>query len=475
MATLADTLLLEVLKACEQSNPDPLYPVAYAAYSGLDRDLLDEALDHLRLRGLVRFTDWVQGKGQGYAITSQGTMVLQNPSLLRRVQPQVPAPELTRPADRSDSPWSRGEAVRDALVNPVRPVVTMTLFSANIIIFVMGMVPALQNELRLGQLGDLVPFDVLVRRQWWRILTYAFLHAGFLHVAVNMYALYSMGPLLESMWGSVRFLVLYLVAAFVGGCAVLLGNPMIATVGASGALCGLLTSLGVWILLNKNALPPQLVSNGMRTVVINLVLMTIISTQGGISWQCHLGGAIGGAVVSVPLNYHRFGQGWQKILGLIGTIAVPLAALGFVVQYQEKALSEPQKVQRDLYPIFWAAEKKAAAVCNSIAVPLFKDWGKTIDKTGLAEAREAFKEVQQHLQEAVRIFDQAGPYKDKRVIQTVQRGRDYLEEWLKFFTIFSKTIEKPPPWPPSLKTPYPINVELLPKLASRWKNPNSCL
>src|SRR5208283_5640246 len=89
MAHLADELLVEILKACDQAAPEPLYPVAFATHSGLDRALLDEALDHLRLDGLVRFTDWVQGQGQGYTLTSEGSHVLDNPRLLR--QSRVPA------------------------------------------------------------------------------------------------------------------------------------------------------------------------------------------------------------------------------------------------------------------------------------------------------------------------------------------------------------------------------------------------
>src|ERR1700693_1515466 len=97
MAEIADELLLEVLKASAQSSPEPLYPAAFAAYSGLERNLLDQALDYLRLRGLVAFTDWVQGKGQGYALTSEGDKVLQNPRLLKRAQPITPAPSLSPP------------------------------------------------------------------------------------------------------------------------------------------------------------------------------------------------------------------------------------------------------------------------------------------------------------------------------------------------------------------------------------------
>src|SRR5262245_9000173 len=93
----AEALLMEVLKACNAASPAPMYPMEFAAQSGLERAILDEALDHLRLRGLVRLTDWVQGKGQGYALTSQGAMALQDPKVLKRAPvPQEEAPEPAR-------------------------------------------------------------------------------------------------------------------------------------------------------------------------------------------------------------------------------------------------------------------------------------------------------------------------------------------------------------------------------------------
>jgi hypothetical protein len=214
MADLADELLLEVLKACARSSPDPLYPGDFAAYSGLDRALLDKALDHLRLRELARLTDWVQGKGQGYALTSQGALVLQNPALLRK--PHIPdrARAVDAPPDRSESPWERGEAVREALLNPRRPVVCMTLLTLNLIMFAVGMYLAWRqgvvdeylsfrsgnpnvNQIR-RDLGALDPHEVLILNQWWRILAYAFVHGGLIHLIMNMYFLYSLGPLVET-------------------------------------------------------------------------------------------------------------------------------------------------------------------------------------------------------------------------------------------------------------------------------------
>ncbi len=158
--------------------------------------------------------------------------MVQNPALLRRAQPQVPPP-LTRPPD-SDSHWDRGEAIRATLINPSRPIVTMSLLAINIMVFLACQFPALVNGQNLTNLGELSMADVAVKKEWWRILSYAFLHANWLHLASNMYGLFIIGPILETMWGSTRYLVLYLVSAVVGGCAVILTGTLNPTVGASG-------------------------------------------------------------------------------------------------------------------------------------------------------------------------------------------------------------------------------------------------
>ena len=448
MATLADELLLEVLKACAAG---PLYPVEFASYSGLDRATLDEALDHLRLRGLVRFTDWQRDKGQGYTITSQGTLVLQNPRLLRRA-PAAPAePAPARQLERGDRPWARGEAVRETLLNPIRPVACMTLLGLNILVFAIGWFMAvrqgasaeeylfkpgnMQVELTQEKLGSLNQRDVLVGNQWWRLLSYAFVHAGILHIGMNMYFLFSLGPLLETLWGSARFLWLYLVAALWGGCAVMLTQR--AAVGASGALCGLLTSLGVWVYLNRRHLPGNLVSNWMRVVFINCILIAVISSLPAVSWEGHLGGAIGGALVSLPLNFQRFDRGLRKFLGLAGALAVPVIGVAVVGLY----------LRHDLSFQFHAAEERAVTAFYSNATSLLQSWDKGHDTADVEAAKAAFASAQRQLEQTLRAFDEAAPIQDQGIADSVARARSYLAEWAKFFTAFEKVLGQPQPWP----------------------------
>src|SRR5262249_50226817 len=103
-------------------------------------------------------------------------------------------------------------------------------------------------------------------------------------------------------------------------------------VGASGGICGLLGSMGVWVMLNRAFLPQKLVSDWMRNILMNVLLIAFISMVPGVSWGGHLGGGLAGAVVSVPLNLTRFGRGAQRWLGWVGVAAVPAVSVALLLR-----------------------------------------------------------------------------------------------------------------------------------------------
>ncbi len=91
----------------------------------------------------------------------------------------------------------------------------------------------------------LVPADVVTRFSVWELGTYLFLHAGFFHILFNMLALWFFGKDLEDIWGTRRFLQFYFFCGVGSGLFVVLGNylfgsPLIPTIGASGAIYGIL-------------------------------------------------------------------------------------------------------------------------------------------------------------------------------------------------------------------------------------------
>jgi membrane associated rhomboid family serine protease len=127
--------------------------------------------------------------------------------------------------------------------------------------------------------------------EWWRIITAGFLHAGLLHIAFNMYFLYFLGTLLEPSIGKLRFGIIYFVSLVGGSFGVLLLDPNSATVGASGAVFGM---MGAAILaMRARGIDPMQSGLGI-TLLLNLGITFLIP---GISIGGHLGGLFAGGIV----------------------------------------------------------------------------------------------------------------------------------------------------------------------------------
>ena len=164
---------------------------------------------------------------------------------------------------------------------------------------------------------------------YYRLLTAAFLHASILHIALNMYALYLFGPPVEAALGRVRFAALYLVSAL-GGSALsyAFANPLIPSLGASGAVFGL---LGAYLVLNRKL--GRDTSGVMALLVINFVFGLIAPN---IDWRAHLGGLITGSLCAAVIAYAPTDRRTAVQVGGIAVIAVLVVA---VVLWRTAALT----------------------------------------------------------------------------------------------------------------------------------------
>ena len=156
---------------------------------------------------------------------------------------------------------------------------------------------------------------------WWRLITAAFLHYGWLHLAMNMWGLYVGGILLERIIGSWRFGVLYLVSGVAGSVGALLLSFGGVTVGASGAIFGI---FGALLVLERRGV---IGTNGqiLVLIVINLVFTFAVP---GISIGGHLGGLIaGGAVMLLYMSFRRSMIYSLASAAAVGAVAVLIAYL----------------------------------------------------------------------------------------------------------------------------------------------------
>lgn len=204
-------------------------------------------------------------------------------------------PQCTRGAPqrvvRPSARWSRGASMQ-------RSVVTISLIAINVAVFVYDLGKRSRLDGALFGRGFSVraggPAGV-AEGEWWRLITSGFLHAGGLHLAMNMIALWTLGQVLEPVLGRARFGVLYLSSLLAGSFGVLLLEPTARTVGASGAVFGLFGALFI-LQLSRGISPWDTGLGGI--LVINLLITFLVPN---VSIGGHLGGLTGGLAAGLGL------------------------------------------------------------------------------------------------------------------------------------------------------------------------------
>lgn len=181
-----------------------------------------------------------------------------------------------------------------------RPLFTYVFLSINILMFFL--LEQYGSSLNTQTLIDFgAKFNpAILEGEWWRIVTSMFLHIGFVHLFMNMVALYYLGSAVEKLFGTTRFAIIYLLAGISGGLASFAFNTQVSA-GASGAIFGLFGALLYFGVLNKRLF--------FRTMGWNLLFILALNIAFGIMMPqidngAHIGGLLGGflasAVVSLP-------------------------------------------------------------------------------------------------------------------------------------------------------------------------------
>jgi membrane associated rhomboid family serine protease len=167
----------------------------------------------------------------------------------------------------------------------------------------------------------------LAHGEWWRLITAAFLHYGPLHLGMNMFALWWLGQPVEAALGRVRFTVIYFVAGLAGSTGALLLSPNEVTVGASGAIFGILGSLFV---LEYHA-TGRLMGQAMTLIVINIGFSLAVPN---ISIGGHLGGLAAGVLSTVALvSFRNVYPAVGRAALFRGAIVVAIGVVAIVIAY----------------------------------------------------------------------------------------------------------------------------------------------
>jgi membrane associated rhomboid family serine protease len=210
-----------------------------------------------------------------------------------------------------------------------QPFVTWGLIGLNVLVYLITVAQGTGINNPGGKLFlKWVLYGPLVANgDWWRLITAAFLHANILHIGLNMLALVWLGAPVERYLGHLQYFALYIVSGLAGSAGALIATPTEVTVGASGAIFGI---LGALLIIEYQA-TGNIAGQAFTLIVINLLFSF---TMSGISVGGHIGGLLGGIAASIALT--RFGRtslvhGRPGLVGVAALIGVGL--LSVVVSY----------------------------------------------------------------------------------------------------------------------------------------------
>ncbi|MBE0390870.1 rhomboid family intramembrane serine protease [Flavobacterium sp. PL002] len=193
--------------------------------------------------------------------------------------------------------FSLFKPVEGYFITPILINLNIFIFALMVFMGVSFMAPTTDSLIQWG--ANFRP--VTLQGQWWRLLTNCFLHIGFFHLLMNMFALMYIGALLEPYLGKIRFLSAYLLTGLLASVTSLWWHDLTVSAGASGAIFGM---YGVFLILLTTDLIEENARKQLLTSIAVFVGYNLISgLSGGIDNAAHIGGLVGGLFIGYVYTY----------------------------------------------------------------------------------------------------------------------------------------------------------------------------
>ena len=214
--------------------------------------------------------------------------------------------------------------------------VNVFLFGLMLVATIRGRGGRLDSSLLFGSIDvrTLVRFgamyrDLIEAGEWWRIVTPVFLHGGLIHLAFNSWVLFDLGPAVEGLYGPQKYLVLYVLTGAAGFVLSYLWHPFAFSVGASGAIFGLIGVMIAYGYRNRRGAGEAVRNMFVRWAIYMLIFGYMM---GGIDNAAHIGGlvsgiAFGALVSDMPSVTQSSIQAWR----LLRAVAFLVVLFGFIM------------------------------------------------------------------------------------------------------------------------------------------------
>lgn len=332
----------------------PWFPTeAVAAGKSTREQLYDSTYDLLRL-GFVEVVDWQKGRGQGFRLTELGRSKLGKTSGPAETKPLLPPEPSGRETD-----LERGERARAAFAHPDPGRLTQAIALGSALWFVIGFFVARAADagptyLLKGHTDTLLRIGaafgpLIYAGDWWRLISSGFLHIGLIHLFLNLYGLLLVGRIAESLWGSWRLALLFILSAIGGAMATTALRPGVLLAGASGGIWGVMLSVVAGLILYRRHLPSDWIRENARSFGLSIAINAMVSFVPGIAWEAHfIGGAIG-FVVAILLDRIRTGADRDRwIASVILALLAAIACAGYRWHVQHSATWQPIRTWYDV-------------------------------------------------------------------------------------------------------------------------------
>lgn len=259
------------------------------------------------------------------------------------------------------------------MIDPARqlpsPIVTMVLIGACALVYaievVLGADPMSPTPAQLLDVGGNASAFTLGGEPW-RLASAMFLHAGAIHLAMNMIGLWSGGGLAERMYGRAGYTALYLFSGLAGGIATVSHTESVVSVGASGAIFGVFGGIGAWLVAHRERIDPAALRAQSRGLITFIALNLIIGASvPSIDMSAHLGGAAGGFLFGLALEWRRRRARTPVRLALVTLVGAGAIAGAIAVLPAPPRLSA---VQIELYAEFDRLEPATVTAFNQLIV-----------------------------------------------------------------------------------------------------------
>jgi rhomboid protease GluP len=178
--------------------------------------------------------------------------------------------------------------------------------------------------------------------EWWRTLSAMFLHAGLLHIALNLWAFLSVGTFVERLFGNVAFLVLYLLGGFAGSLASLVVHPVSVGVGASGAIFSVYGALLAFGLVHKGVFPREVLRKQRASLLAFVGYNVVFGLAAkGVDIAAHAGGFLAGMAAGGLLNRDLLDPAAHRLRRALGAIGLAGALVVGAWGVQARLLAHP--------------------------------------------------------------------------------------------------------------------------------------